>query len=324
MTLKRRHILQLMGGLAALPLVSTARGQVYPARGVTIVVGFPPAGPLDIAARTIAPWLSASMAQPFAVENRPGASGNNATSAVVRAPPDGHTLLLCGPVHTINTTLFPYLDFNFTRDIAPVAGIARVPLVVEVHPSVPARTLPELIAYARTHPGRVRVAYAGNGTPQHLAIELFKVMAGVDMALVPYLGSAPALDDLLAGRVDAMFDPIPSSLDHVRAGRLVPLAVTGAARLATLPDVPIAQDFVPGFDAGSWFGLGAPRGTPSAVIERIAAAVHEGLADAVVRTRLAEIGATPMPLSVTEFATFIERETRTYARLIEIAGIRLR
>ena len=260
MDLQRRGFLRLAlstGLVLAPPL--RARAETYPSRAVRIVVGFPAGGALDIAARTVAPWLSGRFGQPFLVENRLGASGNTATADVVRAAPDGCTLLLCGPVHAINTTLFENLGFDFSRDIAPVASIARVPLVVEVNPSVPARSVPELIAYVRDNPGRLRVAYAGAGTPQHIAIELFQVMAGVRMTLVPYLGSAPALADLLRGEVQAMFDPVLSSMPHIRAGRLLPLATTGPERAEILSELPAVSEFVPGYEAGSWFGLGAPR-----------------------------------------------------------------
>jgi tripartite-type tricarboxylate transporter receptor subunit TctC len=257
-------------------------------------------GPLDIAARTVAPFLSSRFGQDFVVENRPGASGNMATSEVVKAAPDGHTLLLCGPVNTINETLFENLDFKFSRDIAPVASIARVPLVVEVNPTVPVRTVPELLAFARDNPGRLKVAFAGVGTPQHIAIELFELMTGVKVTPVPYAGSAPALADLLRGEVDAMFDPAPSSMPHIRAGRLIALATTGPTRSEALPDVPILGDLVPDYEAGSWFGLGAPRDTPRGIVEALNAAVNAGVADQAVRARFRELGATVMPGSPAE------------------------
>jgi tripartite-type tricarboxylate transporter receptor subunit TctC len=256
------------------------------------------------------------------VENRPGASGNTATADVVRAAPDGYTLLLCGPVHAINTTLFENLDFNFSRDIAPVASIARVPLVVEVNPSVPARSVPELIAYARNNPGRLRVAYAGAGTPQHIAIELFQVMAGVRMTLVPYPGSAPALADLLRGEAQAMFDPVPSSMPHIRAGRLLPLATTGPERAEILSELPAVSEFVPGYEAGSWFGLGAPRDMPGSIVDALNAAVNDALADDSIRARFRELGATVMPGSPAQFGEFIAAETEKYARVIRMANIR--
>ncbi|MCX7372111.1 MAG: tripartite tricarboxylate transporter substrate-binding protein [Alphaproteobacteria bacterium] len=323
MRITRRAIWRDCAGAGfAATLPPGAWAQSYPTRAVRIVVGFPPGGPLDIAARTIAPALAAGIGVPVRVENRVGASGNDATREVVRAAPDGGTLLLCGPVNAINTTLFPDLDFDFARDIAAVAGIARVPLIVEVHPSVPVRSIAELIAHARANPGRLRVAYAGTGTPQHVAIELFQHMAGVRVALVPYPGSAQALDDLLRGEVDAMFDPAPSSMPHVRAGRLVALATTGPTRAAALPEVPTVAETLPGYEGGSWFGLGAPRGTDKAVLARLNAAVNDGLRDAQVGAALDRLGATAMPGSVAEFARFLATETARYAEIIRLAGIR--
>jgi tripartite-type tricarboxylate transporter receptor subunit TctC len=288
------------------------------------VVGFPPNGPLDIAARIIAPLLEAGLSVPVRVENKVGASGNDATRQVIRSAPDGRTLLLCGPVNTINTTLFPDLDFNFGRDIAPVAGIASVPLIVEVHPSIAARSLPELIAHAREHPGRVRVAYAGTGTPQHIAIELFQHMAGVRLTLVPYPGSAQALADLLRGEADVMFDSAPSSMPHVRAGRLIALATTGATRAEVLPDVPTVGEVLLGYEGGSWFGLGVPRDTPGDVIARLNAAVNKALDEVGLRQELAGLGATAMPGSVADFGRFVASETARYAEIIRLAGIKLR
>ncbi|WP_372624334.1 Bug family tripartite tricarboxylate transporter substrate binding protein [Falsiroseomonas sp.] len=321
---RRTALRSLVGGGLALCLPSAVRGQPYPAREVRVIVGFPPGGPLDLAARTIAPALQAGLGVPVRVENHVGASGNEATRQVVRATPDGGTLLLCGPVNTINTTLFPDLDFDFGRDIAPVAGIARVPLIAEVHPSVPVRSIPELIAHARANPGRVRVAYAGTGTPQHVAIELFQHLAGVRFALVPYLGSAAALSDLLRGAADAMFDPAPSSMPHVRAGRLVALATTGPARAEALPDLPTVAEALPGYEGGSWFGVCAPRGTPNAVVAKLNDAVNAGLQDAGVRRDLAALGATAMPGSSADFTDFVASETTRYTEIIRIAGIRAR
>jgi tripartite-type tricarboxylate transporter receptor subunit TctC len=239
----------------------------------------------------------------------------------VKAVPDGHTLLLCGPVNTINTTLFPNLDFNFTRDITPVASISRVPLVVVVNPTVEARTVPEFLALAKAHPGQIKVAYAGRGTPQHIGIELFKIMAGVDLTLVPYLGSAPALADLLSGKLHAMFDPIPSSITHINSGKLIPLAVTSVTPSEALPDVPVMSDFVPGYEAGSWFGIGAPKSTPDSVISWLNAEVNAGLSDPKIKARLAELGATVTPLSSAEFGLFVASETERFATVIRKAGI---
>jgi tripartite-type tricarboxylate transporter receptor subunit TctC len=322
MKLARREFLRLAAAGVVLPFTShIAKAQAYPTGPVRILVEFPAGGPVDIAARVISPWLSERLGQPFVVENLPGESGNLATKAVVNAPPDGSTLLLCGPVNTINTTLFQNLDFDFTRDIAPVAGISRVPLVAEVNPTVKARTVPEFLALARAQPGQIKVAYAGRGTPQHIGIELFKMMAGVDLTLVPYLGSAPALADLLSGEVHAMFDPIPSSIAHIRSGRLIPLAVTSLTRSEALPNVPAMNDFVPGYEAGSWFGIGAPKNTPDSVISRLNEEVNAGLGDPKIKARLAELGATAIPQSPTDFGSFIASETERFAKVIRTAKI---
>ncbi|MGK7870466.1 Bug family tripartite tricarboxylate transporter substrate binding protein [Falsiroseomonas sp. E2-1-a20] len=323
MRIGRRSVLKsLAGGGMALTLPRGVRGQPYPAGEIRIVVGFPAGGALDIAARLIAPPLAARLGVPVRVENRVGASGNDATRQVVRSTPDGGTLLLCGPVNAINATLFSDLDFDFGRDIAPVAGIARVPLIVEVHPSVPVRSIPELVAFARANPGRLRIAYAGTGTPQHVAIELFQHMAGVRLTLVPYPGSAQALSDLLRGGADAMFDPASSSMSHVRAGRLIPLATTGPSRAEALPDVPALAETLPGYEGGSWYGLGAPQNTPAEAIARLNAAVNEALAEGAVRRDLAGLGATAMPGSAADFARFVAAETARYAEIIRLAGIR--
>ena len=325
MSFTRRKFLHLTAGVIAVPFVPTiARAQAYPARPVRLLVGFPQGGPVDIAARVISPWLSERFGQPFVVENHPGESGNIATGEVVKAPPDGYTLLLCGPVNTINTTLFKHLDFNFTRDITPVASISRVPLVVEVNPSVPVRTVPEFLAHAKANPGQLKVAYAGKGTPQHIGIELFKMMAGIDLSLVPYLGSAPALADLLGGQVQVMFDPMPSSIGHIRAGKLIPLAVTSSTRSEALPDVPAMSDFVPGYEAESWFGIGAPANTPADIVNRLNGEVNAGLADPKIKARLADLGATAVPGSPADFGAFIVRETEKYGKVIRAAKITVR
>ena len=322
MTIVRRQFLSALGGAIVSPLLPRlAWTQTYPSRPLQIVVGFPAGGPVDIAARLIAPRLAERLGQSCVVENQPGESGNNATRTVVKAPPDGYTLLLCGPVNTINTTLFKDLDFSFTADIAPVAGLFRVPLVVEVNTTVPLRTAAEFLAYAKAHPGKLKVAYAGNGTPQHVGIELFKSMAGVNLTLVPYLGSAPALADLLGGQVDMMFDPMPSSIGYIRSGKLVPLAVTSPIRSEALPDVPAMNDFVPGYEAGSWFGIGAPRGTPGDVIERLNREIRLTLDEAGTKARLAELGGIAIAGSAAEFATFIARETERHGAVIRTANI---
>jgi tripartite-type tricarboxylate transporter receptor subunit TctC len=322
---QRRRFLNLTLAVMAAPVFSRiAAAQTYPSRTARLVVGFPAGGPVDIAGRIIAPYLSERLGQPFVVDNQPGESGNVATRSVAKAEPDGYTLLVCGPVNTINTTLFAALDFDFGRDIVAVASLYRVPLVIEVHPSVPVRTISELIAYAKASPGKLRVGYAGQGTPQHIGIELLKMMAGVDLTLVPYLGSTPALADLLGGSIDAMFDPMPSSIAHIKSRKLVPLAVTSLARSANLPDVPVVADTVPGYQAGSWFGIGAPKGTPTAIVEKLNQAANAALDVADVKDRLSELGATATPGSPAQFQAFIAEETEKYAGVIRTAGLAVR
>jgi tripartite-type tricarboxylate transporter receptor subunit TctC len=280
MKLVRRQFLHLAAGAAALPALSrVAWAQTYPTRPVRWIVGYPPAGATDIAARLIGQWLSDRLGQPFVIENRPGASGNIGTEAVVYAPPDGYTLLLVNAGNAINATLYDKLKFNLIRDIAPVAGIIRVPLVMQVNPSVPVKTVPEFIAYAKANSGKLNMASAGNGTPQHVSGELFKMMAGVNMTHVPYRGSAPALTDLLGGQVQVVFDTTLASIEYIRAGRLRPLAVTAATRLEALPEIPTLSDFLPGYEASGWYGVGAPRNTPTEVIDKLNKEINAGLAD---------------------------------------------
>src|SRR5688500_15696406 len=325
MAILRRSFLQLAAGALGSSFAYHAGwAEEYPSRAVRLLVGFPDGGPVDIAGRTIGAWLSGRFGQAFIVENRPGESGNIATRAVVKAAPDGYTLLVCGPVNVINTALFVGMDFDFGRDITAVAGLFRVPLVVEVNPVLPISTVPEFLTYARANPGRLKVAYAGNGTPQHVAIELFKVMAGVNVTLVPYAGSTPALEAVLAGQAHAMFDPMPSSIGLINSGRLKPLAVTTSSRSEALPQVPPMSDFVPGYEAGSWFGIGAPRGTPPAIITRLNTEINAGLADPAIRTRVAGLGGMVMPGSPVTFAAFIAAESEKYRAVIRAANIRLK
>ena len=270
MKLPRRQFLHLAAGAAALPAVSRiAWAQAYPTRPVRIIVGFAAGGAADIIARLIGQWLSERLGQPFVIENRPGAGSNIATEAVVRAPPDGYTLLLVGTANAINATLYDKLNFNFIRDIAPVAGIIRVPNVMVVNPSVPAKTVPEFIAYAKANPGKINMASGGIGTAAHVSGELFKMMAGVDMVHVPYRGAAPALTDLLGGQVQVMFASMPSSIEHIRAGKLRALAVTTATRSEALPDIPTVGEFVPGYEASAWYGVGAPKDTPAEIVDKL-------------------------------------------------------
>jgi tripartite-type tricarboxylate transporter receptor subunit TctC len=317
----RRRFLQLSACAAAFPAVlRITRAQAYPVRPVRLVLGLSPGGSVDIVTRLIAQWLSERLEQPFLVENRPGASGDIATEAVVRAPPDGYTLLVVLAANAINATLHDKLKFSPIRDLAMVAGMVRVPNVMEVHPGVPAKTVPEFIAYAKANPGRLSFASGGNGSSLHVISELFKMMAGIDMLHVPYRGGAPALIDLLAGHVHVMFDTIPQGIEYIRDGKLRALAVTTATRSPVLPDIPSMSDFVPGFEAGSWWGVAAPKGTPAEVIERLNSAFNGALADPKVRMRLAELGTTPLEFSPREFGTFVEAETEKWAKVIRFSG----
>jgi tripartite-type tricarboxylate transporter receptor subunit TctC len=323
MKIERRRFLRLAAGAAALPAMSRiARAQTYPARPVRIIVGFSPGGTADIVARLIGQWLSERLGQPFIIENRPGASSNIAVEAVVRASPDGYTLLQVVATNAINATLYDRLNFNFIRDIAPVASIARVPLVMEVNPSVPAKTVPEFIAYAKANPGKISMASAGIGTPGHVGGELFKMMTGVDMLHVPYRGSAPMVTDLLGGQVQAAFDNLPVSIEHISAGKLRALAVTTATRSEALPDVPTVGDFVPGYEASSWTGLAAPRNMPAEAVEKLNREINVGLADAKVKARLAELGNVPMLMTAVEFEKFVADETEKWGKVIRAANIK--
>jgi tripartite-type tricarboxylate transporter receptor subunit TctC len=309
--------------IASLANVEGAMGQPFPARPVRIVVGFPPGGVGDIVARLVGQWLSERLGQPFVIENRPGAASNVATEAVVRAPPDGYTLLVVNPANVTSATLYDRLNFNFIRDIAPVAGLVRVPNVMEVNPSVPVKTVPEFIAYAKTNPGKVNYASAGNGTTVHLAGELFRTMTGVNMVHVPYRGSAPALTDMLSGQMQVMFDTLPSSIEHLRTGKLRALAVTTSTRFPALPDVPTVGDFVPGFEASVWQGIGAPRNTPPAIIEKLNKEINAALADPKVKEQLANLGGTVLALSSAEFGTLVTEETEKWAKVIRAANIKV-
>jgi tripartite-type tricarboxylate transporter receptor subunit TctC len=320
-TLTRRRVLQLAGtAAAALILARTAHSADYPARPVRILVGFAAGGTTDISARLAAQWLTARLGQTFIVENRPGASSNIATEAVAKASPDGYTLLMAGNPNAINDTLFPDLAFNFIRDFAPVAGLMRVPNVMEVNPAFPVTTIAEFIAYAKAHPGAVNVTSAGTGTTAHLSGELFQMMAGVKLTHVPYRGSGPMLIDLIGGQVQAAFDNMPSSIAAIRAGKLRPLGVTTAARSPALPDVPAIGEVVPGYEASGWFGLVAPKGTPAEIIERLNRDINTGLADPDLKARLADMGGAPLAGSPADFARQIVAETDTAARIIKFAG----
>jgi len=321
MKLPRRQFLRLAAGAAVLPAVARiAAGQTYPTRPVRLVVGFAAGQAIDILARLIAQSLSERFGQQFIVENRPGGGGNIATEAVVRAPPDGYTLLAVGSNNMINATLYEKLNFDFIRDIALVASIYRVPQVMEVNPSFPAKTLPELIAYAKANPGKINFASAGNGSVAHVTAELFKMMAGVNMQHVPYRGAAPALTDLLGGQVHLMFDNMPSSIEHIRAGRLRPLAVTATARLEGLPDVPTVADFLPGFETSAWAGIGAPKNTPAEIIDQLNRETNAALADPKLKARVADLGGMVFPLSPAEYAKRVAEETEKWGKVVKFSG----
>jgi tripartite-type tricarboxylate transporter receptor subunit TctC len=323
MKLPRRNFLHLAAGTAALPAVSRiARAQAYPTRPVRIVVGYAAGGPADIVARLIAQWLSERLGQPFLVENRTGAATNIATEAVVRAPADGYTLLFVNAANAINTTLYEKLSFNFIRDIAPVANVVRVPNVVAVHPSFPAKTVPELIAYAKANPGKLTMASSGIGTPSHVFGELFKMMAGVNLVAVPYRGGGPALIDMLSGQVDVIFVPTAASIEYVRAGRLRALGVTSATRLEALPDLPPVADFVPGYEASSWAGIGAPKATPAEIVEKLNTEINAALADPNMKARLADLGGVVLPGSPADFGKFIADETEKWGNVIRALNIK--
>ena len=324
MTIPRRKFLRLAATAAALPAAARmARAQAYPARPVRIIVGFAAAGASDIAARLMAQWLSDRLGQQFVVENRPGAGGNIATEAVVRAAPDGYTLLLVGPPNAINATLYAKLNFNFLRDIAPVASINREPSVLQVTPSLPVHSVPEFIAYARANPGKISHASAGAGTAGHVAGEMFKMMTGIEMVHVPYRGGAPAVTDLIAGVVHVMFGNILTSIGQVRAGKLRALAVTSAAPYDALPGVPSVAEFVPGYEAVSVYGIGAPRGTPPEIIDRLNKEINAGLADPAIRKRLAELGSSAFATSPAEFARFFAAETERLGKVVKFSGARV-
>jgi tripartite-type tricarboxylate transporter receptor subunit TctC len=323
MKLPRRNFLHLAAGAAAFPGVTRfAFAQTYPSRPVRLIAPFAAGGTSDTVARLMGQWLSERLGQPFVIEDRPGAGSNIGTEAVVRASPDGYTLLMAGGYNAINATLYDKLNFNFIRDITAVAGIVRVPSVMVVHPSVPATTVPEFIAYAKGKPRKITMASAGKGAPSHLAGELFKIMAGVDMVHVPYRGGGPAVTDLIAGQVQVMFATTVESIGYVRAGRLRALAVTTATRWEGLPDIPTLAEFVPGYEASGWFGIGAPRNTPVEVIDKLNKEINAGLADPKIKARLADLGGTVLPGSPSDFGKLIADETEKWANVIKFAGIK--
>ena len=322
MKLLRRNVLHLAGAAALSAMPRFAWAQSYPARPVRIVVGFPAGGTTDIGARLIAQWLSEQLGQQFIVENKPGAGTHMATEAVAGAPADGYTLLMATASNAINATLYNKLDYNFLRDIVPVAGVISSPFVLEVHPAVPAKTVPELIAFAKANSGKINMASFGTGTSSHLTGELFKMMAGVDMMHVPYRGSAPMLIDLLSGQVQLAFDNLPASIEHIRAGKLRPLAVTTTMRSDALPDIPALGETLPGFESSAWNGIAAPRNTPAEIIERLNREINAALVDPRIKARFAELSGVVLGGTPAEFAKHIADETEKWGRVIRTANIK--
>src|SRR5262245_15683343 len=323
MKLPRRNFLHLAAGAAALPAVSRlAWAQNYPTRPVRIIAATAPGGLPDILARLIAPWLSGRLGQQFVIDNRPGGGGNIGTEAVVRSPADGYTLLLCGTFNAINATLYDKLNFDFIRDIAPVAGIMRVPEVMVVNPSVPAQTVPEFIAYAKANPGKINLGSAGIGTPGHVDGELFKMMAGVELVHVPYRGGGPVMTDLLGGQVHVLFGSTSLTIEQIRAGKLRPLAVTTATRWEGLPDLPTVSEFLPGYEASAWSGVGAPRNTPAKIIDTLNKEINAALADPTMKARLADLGGTVLTGSPADFGKLIADETEKRGKVIRAANIK--
>ena len=323
MKLPRRQFLKLSAGAFAVPAVSgIARAQTYPTRPVRVIVGYAAGGASDIAARLIGQRLYVRLGQSFVIENRPGAASNLATETVVHAPPDGHTLLLVSASNAINATLYDKLNYNFIRDIAPVGSITRGPLVMLVNQSFPATTAAEFIAYAKANPGQINMASAGVGSPQHLAGELFSAMAGIKMLHVPYRGAPPALTDLIGGQVQVYFGSTSGAISYVRSGQLRALAVTSAARSEALPDTPAVSEFVPGYEATTWYGFGAPKGTSAAIIEKLNAEINAALRDAIIKSRMAELGGTALPGSPAEFAKLIADETERWGKAVKFSGVK--
>jgi tripartite-type tricarboxylate transporter receptor subunit TctC len=321
MKFPRRRLLHLAATVALLPVIPHfARAETYPSRPVRWIVGSTPGSSPDVFARLMGKWLSERLGQQFIIENRPGAGTNVATEAVVRAPADGYTLLIVLAANAINATLYDKLSFNFIRDIAPVAGIVRVPQVMEVQPSFPAKTVPEFIAYAKANPGKINFGSAGTGTSIHVAGELFKMMAGVDMVHVPYRGGATALTDLLGGQIQVIFDTSPNSIEYIRAGKLRALAVTTAARSEVLPGIPTVSEFVPGYEVSSWWGAGVPKNTPAEIVDKLNKEINAGLSDPKIKARLAEVGGTVLPGSPADFGRLIAEETEKWGKVVRFSG----
>jgi len=319
----RRQFLHLATAAAALPAMSQiVQANAYPTRPVRIIVGFAAGGGFDIAARLIGQWLSERLGQPFVIENRPGANSNIGTEVVARAPPDGYTLLLCGNPNAINSTFYDKLTYNFIRDIAPVAGILRGPYVLVVNSSVSAKSGPEFITYARANPRKVNMASQGNGSPGHMVGELFQMMAGINLVHVPYRGSAPALTDLLGGQVQVAFSSLTAAIEYIKAGKLRALAVTTATRSDVLPDIPTVGEFVPGYEASTWYGVGAPKATPAEIVEKLNKEIKDSLADPKLQALLADLGGTAMMGSPADFGKFIADETEKWSKVVKLVGIK--
>ena len=321
MTLQRRQFLRLAGASVAFPAVSRiAQAQAWPARPLKLIIGYPPGGSADITARLISQWLSERLGQPVIIENRAGAGTNIATEAVVRATPDGYTLLLVAPANAINATLYEKMNHNFIREIEPVAGIIRFANVIVVNPSVPVNTVPELIAYAKANPGKLNMASSGNGSTIHMSGELFQMMTGTKMVHVPYRGGALALTDMVGGQVQVMFDNVPTAAEFIRSGKLRGLAVTSTVRSEVLPELPLVADFVPGYEASAWYGLGAPKGTPADIVERLNKEINAILADPKAKARFTELGASLLPGTAAEFGKLVADETEKWGKVVKFSG----
>jgi tripartite-type tricarboxylate transporter receptor subunit TctC len=324
MKFPRREFLRLAAGAAALPAFSgIAKAETYPARPVHLIIGYTPGGSADLTARLMGQWLSARLGQQFIIENRPGGGTNIATEAVVRAPPDGYNLLLAAPANAINATLYDRLSFNFLRDTEPVAGLIRFPNVVCVNPSLPVKSIPELIAYAKANPGKLNMASSGNGSTIHMSGELFKMLTGINMVHVPYRGGAPALTDLLAGQVHVMFDNIPTCAEYVKGGQLRGLAVTSTTRSPVLPDLPTVADFLPGYEASAWYGVIAPKKTPVEAIDKMNKEINAVLASPEAKTRFTELGAFLLPGSAADFGNLLAEETEKWGKVVKFAGVKV-
>ena len=325
MKLSRRHLLRAAAAATASLTVASriARAQAYPTRSLRLIIGYPPGGSTDILARLVAQWLTERLGQSVIVESRPGGGTNIATETVINAPPDGYTLLLVAPANAINATLYEKMNHVFLRDIAPVAGLIRFPNVVVVNPNVPVKTIPELIAYAKTNPGKLNMASSGNGSTIHMSGELFKMMTGINMVHVPYRGGALALTDLIGGQVQVMFDNVPTAAEFIKSGKLRGLAVTGTARSDVLPELPTVAEFVPGYEASVWSGIGVSKGTPADIIEMLNKEINAILADPKAEARFTELGATLLPGSPADFGKLIEKETEKWGKVVKFSGIKV-